>query len=99
MAESYRKVEENQSASTYYAQIVRDFPLSDNVGDAKKRLVELKSPIPDPNPLALNRAQQGSEGGGMFGWLFGGGRNVSTETQAATMKGKSGELSVDQTKQ
>jgi hypothetical protein len=99
IAESYRSIQESDNASTYYAQIVRDFPRSERVEDAKKRLVELKSPIPDPNPLALNRATSEQEGGGMFKWLFGGGKTVSTDTQAATMKGRSGELTADPAKE
>jgi outer membrane protein assembly factor BamD len=99
LAESYRRIEERDNASTYYAQIVRDFPRSDRVEDAKKRLVELKAPIPDPNPLAANRGPQEQDGRGILGWLFGGGRSVSTETQAASVKGGSVELSADPAKQ
>jgi len=39
----------------YYSRIVRDFPLSDHVEDAKKRLAALEAPIPQPDPAAVAR--------------------------------------------
>jgi len=45
----------NAEAATYYARIVRDFPLSDLVKEAKERLADLKAPVPDPDPVALTR--------------------------------------------
>jgi outer membrane protein assembly factor BamD len=99
LAEAHRRIEEMEDASNYYAQIVRDFPRSERVEDAKKRLTELRAPIPDPNPLAIARAPQEPDGRGILGWLFGSGRTVSTDTQAASVKGGSVELSADPAKQ
>src|SRR5688572_18784283 len=58
LAQSEEKIADSESATTHYAQIVRDFPTSERVKDAKRALVALKSPIPDPDPLAMNRIQQ-----------------------------------------
>lgn len=38
-----------------YARIVRDYPLSPLVEDAKKRLTAMEQPIPEPDPVALAR--------------------------------------------
>jgi hypothetical protein len=102
MAESYRRLADNQSAITHYARIVREYPVSDSVKDAKKRLIELNSQVPEPDPLALNRSRQKpDQGGGLFsfGWLFGGSPGVSTETAAASVQSKTGGLSVEQGEQ
>jgi outer membrane protein assembly factor BamD len=45
---------EGQEA-TALAKIVKDYPLSDHVDDAKKRLEELKKPIPAADPAAYAR--------------------------------------------
>jgi outer membrane protein assembly factor BamD len=42
-------------ASEYYTRIVRDYPLSDEVGDAKEHLTALGSPVPDADPVATAR--------------------------------------------
>ena len=42
-------------APAYYAQIVRDYPLSDHVEEAKDRLSDMGSPIPEANPAAVAR--------------------------------------------
>ena len=42
-------------AADYYARIVRDYPLSDHVKDAKEHLASLNKPVPDPDPVALAR--------------------------------------------
>jgi outer membrane protein assembly factor BamD len=42
-------------AASYYARIVRDYPLSDRVKDAKEHLAQLNSPAPDPDPVAVAR--------------------------------------------
>jgi outer membrane protein assembly factor BamD len=101
LAESMRQINDPESA-TYYAEIVRDYPLSERVQDAKKRLIELKSPVPDPNPAALDRQRKKTEsqGGGVFGWLkLGTGKSgVSNDTSAASVKSKSGELSIERQK-
>ena len=88
LAETVRKVAPPQS-TPYYSQIVRDYPLSPLVKEAKKHLTELQANIPDPNPVALNRAQQTKEEQkGSFlgiGFLKGSGTSFK-ETKAASSK-------------
>ena len=88
LAETVRKVAPPQS-TPYYSQIVRDYPLSPLVKEAKKHLTELQASIPDPNPVALNRAQQSKEEQkGSFlglGFLKGSGTPFK-ETKAASSK-------------
>jgi outer membrane protein assembly factor BamD len=42
-------------AAAYYARIVRDYPLSERVEEAKKRLEALNAPIPEADPAAYAR--------------------------------------------
>ena len=99
MGDAFRRMGATEDAAANYARIVREFPGSENVDDAKKRLLEMNSLIPEPDPLALNRVRERErqQGKGLFGWLFGGGPQVSTETSAATVQ-TTGELSVEQGK-
>jgi outer membrane protein assembly factor BamD len=41
----------------YYSRLVRDFPLSPHVGEAKTRLVAMGQPVPKPTKATLARAQ------------------------------------------
>jgi hypothetical protein len=90
LGDTVRKVAPAQSAP-YYTQIVRDYPLSPLVKDSKKYLQELQAEIPEPNPVALTRAQQrleenkGSTLGFMGMGLFGGGDTLK-QTKAASSK-------------
>jgi outer membrane protein assembly factor BamD len=45
--------EKKEFASNYYAQIVRNYPLSPLVPDAKSRLKAMGAPIPQPDPKAV----------------------------------------------
>ena len=45
---------EDQQADAY-TRIVRDYPLSDHVDEAKARLEEMKRPVPAADPVAENR--------------------------------------------
>jgi len=45
--------EKKEFAANYYAQIVRNYPLSPLVPDAKGRLQAMKAPIPQPDPKAV----------------------------------------------
>jgi outer membrane protein assembly factor BamD len=86
LAESLRKAGNENEAGIYYARLVAEHPLADRVPDAKDRLTTLKMPIPDPNPVALARAQQlptndRSILGKMFG-MFKSRPAVPTETTA-----------------
>ncbi len=42
-------------APNYYARIVRDYPLSPRVENAKERLAAMEAPIPEPDPAAVAR--------------------------------------------
>ncbi len=44
-----------------YARIVRDYPLSEWADDATKRLKELELPVPEADPIALNRMKWENE--------------------------------------
>ena len=72
LAEALRQNNNEPESAIYYARIVSDHPRSERVNDAKQRLTEMKQPIPDPNPVALARAQQPPiEERGLFGKMFG----------------------------
>jgi len=99
LAETMRKTNNPDASIPYYAQIVRDYPMSDLNDDSKKHLLELRAAVPDPNPLAVERAQQNQpDGKGVLGWLgfglFKGGSGISTETKAASIKNGAGEIIV-----
>jgi outer membrane protein assembly factor BamD len=49
----FEKSEHKEIASLYYSQIVRNYPLSGYVGDAKTKLTDFKVPIPQPDPKAM----------------------------------------------
>ncbi len=46
-----------KEAIPYYSRLLRDFPLSPHVDEAKARLVAMKQPIPKPTKATLARAQ------------------------------------------
>src|SRR5215831_871092 len=60
LAESLRLNNNEPEAAIYYARIVTDHPLSTRVGSAKQHLTAMNLPIPEPNPVALARAQAGA---------------------------------------
>jgi outer membrane protein assembly factor BamD len=53
LADLYETSEKRDIASKYYAQIVRDYPKSELIGDAKYKLKAFGVPIPQPDPNAL----------------------------------------------
>src|SRR6516225_4137839 len=53
LGDIFEKSEKKEIASVYYARIVKDYPLSPLVGDAKKKLVAFGVPVPQPDPKAL----------------------------------------------
>ncbi len=57
LAKIYEKTEHNDFAARFYSNIIREYPLSPLVPDAKKRLVALGYPVPQPDPKALARMQ------------------------------------------
>ena len=57
MGESYGRMGPRfrKQAGEAYARIVKDYPISDYVDNAKKKLKELEMPIPEADPVAYNR--------------------------------------------
>lgn len=57
LGRSLARSEQNHAAEAtpYFARIVRDYPLSRHVDEAKERLTVLGAPIPDPDPAAVAR--------------------------------------------
>ncbi|MGQ9635305.1 MAG: outer membrane protein assembly factor BamD [Bryobacteraceae bacterium] len=57
LGESYSKLGPRFTprAAAAYSKIVQYYPLSPYVEDARKKLAALEQPIPDPDPVALNR--------------------------------------------
>ena len=53
LADIFTKSEQKEMATRFYARIVRDYPLSSLVPDAKSRLTEMKAPIPQADPKAV----------------------------------------------
>ncbi len=88
LAEGLRHSDNEPEAAIYYSRIVSDHPLSERVAEAKQRLIAMNMPVPEPNPVALARAQQSQRDdrgilGKMFG-MFNRRPPVSTETGAAS---------------
>jgi outer membrane protein assembly factor BamD len=52
LGDIFEKSEHKEIASLYYAQIIRNYPLSSMVPDAKAKLVDFKVPVPQPDPKA-----------------------------------------------
>jgi outer membrane protein assembly factor BamD len=57
LADAYSKMGTRfrDKAGAAYSRIVREYPLSHRVDDAKKRLAGLELPIPEADPVAYNR--------------------------------------------
>ncbi|HKV23837.1 MAG TPA: outer membrane protein assembly factor BamD [Candidatus Acidoferrum sp.] len=53
MGEIFEKSEHKEVATRYYTRIVKDYPLSSLVPDAKQKLKEEGAPVPQPDPTAL----------------------------------------------
>lgn len=58
LGQAFEKSEKGDIAGRYYARIVKDYPLSPLVPDAKARLETLGVPVPQPDPAALERQQK-----------------------------------------
>jgi len=58
LGQAFEKSEKGDVAGRYYSRIVKDYPLSELVPDAKSRLEALGIPIPQPDPAALERQQK-----------------------------------------
>jgi outer membrane protein assembly factor BamD len=59
LGDIFEKSEKKEVASVYYSRIVKDYPLSQLVPDAKKKLVAFGVPVPqaDPKQLAWMQAE------------------------------------------
>src|SRR6266404_8497420 len=59
LGDIFEKSEKKEIASIYYSRIVKEYPLSSRVGDAKGKLVAFHVPVPqaDPNALAWMQAE------------------------------------------
>lgn len=53
LGDIFEKSEKKEIASVYYSRIVKDYPLSELVPDAKKKLVAFGVPVPQPDPKQL----------------------------------------------
>ncbi len=53
MGDIFETSEHKDVAARYYARIVKEYPLSNMVPDAKAKLKEIGAPVPQPDPAAL----------------------------------------------
>ena len=53
LGDIFEKSEKKEIASVYYSRIVKDYPLSSRVPDAKQKLVAFGVPVPQPDPKQL----------------------------------------------
>src|SRR5213592_383427 len=86
LAESLRHSNNEPESAIYYARVVSEYPLSARATDAKQHLMAMNVSVPEPNPVALARAQQTQHEdrsilGKMFG-VFNRRPPVPTETEA-----------------
>jgi outer membrane protein assembly factor BamD len=57
LASIFDRTEHADVAAQFYGRIVKDYPLSPLVADAKAKLVKYGVPVPQPDPTALARMQ------------------------------------------
>jgi outer membrane protein assembly factor BamD len=57
MGQTLERLKTPKEAVPYYSRLVRDFPLSPRVEQAKERLVAMGQPVPKPTRATLARAQ------------------------------------------
>jgi outer membrane protein assembly factor BamD len=53
LGDLFERSEQKEMASRFYARIVRDYPLSSLVPDAKSHLTAMKAPVPQADPKAV----------------------------------------------
>ena len=58
LATIYERNEHSDLAAQYYARVVKDYPLSPLVADAKEKLTKFGVPVPQPDATAVARMQQ-----------------------------------------
>ncbi len=79
---------ENQAADAY-TRIVKDYPLSDRVDEAGKKLQAMNRPVPQADPVAYSRMKyemENREKAGMMGHVWGMFKH-SPDTRAAAKSG------------
>lgn len=54
----YERNKRNDMASTYYARLVKEYPMSALAAQAKAKLVKFGAPVPDADPTAMARMQR-----------------------------------------
>jgi outer membrane protein assembly factor BamD len=57
LGQTLERLKTPKEAVPYYSRLVRDFPLSPRVADAKGRLLAMGEPVPKPTKATLARAQ------------------------------------------
>jgi outer membrane protein assembly factor BamD len=58
LGQIYEKTEQNEVAGQYYSRIVKDYPFSPLVADAKGKLTKFGVPVPSPDPAAIARMKK-----------------------------------------
>jgi len=58
---TFESAERNEIAAEYYTKLVRDYPLSEQMENAKEHLTAMGYPVPQPDPEALARHQKERE--------------------------------------
>jgi outer membrane protein assembly factor BamD len=61
LGQIYEKSEHDDMAAQYYTRIVKEYPRSSMVGDAKAKLTKFGMPVPQPDPTAVARMQKEEE--------------------------------------
>ena len=69
LGQIYEKGEQNDAAAKYYSRIVKDYPLSPLVADAKGKLTKFGTPIPTPDPDAVARMKKEEEASNRTGMM------------------------------
>jgi|SRR6185295_114043 len=97
--ESFRLGKNAEAGAKFYAEVVANYPASTRAKLAGQRLIELRMPVPPPNPVAVPRPSLQQPDRSLFGKTFGIFKShpaVPTDTNAASVRDKdSGSFSVD----
>ena len=84
-----------EKSATAFTRLVRDYPLSSRVDEAKQRLADMKRPVPEPDENAIarmRREMEGREKTGMVGHAFG----IFARHPDVKMAAKSGQPALSQ---
>jgi outer membrane protein assembly factor BamD len=91
LGDSYARMGPNfrDRAAEAFSKIVKDYPLSSLAEQAKQRLTAMEQPIPEPDPVALNRQKyelENRDKAGMMSHFWG----IFRKSPDVTMAAKSG---------